>query len=202
MTEAGAAYGLMPKGEAISHPGSVGRIAPPAEVRIVGADTKPVPPDEVGEVEMRLPGIPREYFDDPQGTADTWQDGWLVTGDLGRLDAEGYLYNVGRRKDVIIRGGLNIHAPDGEHALVGHPLVREVAVVGSPHPTLGEDVVAFVVVHPDALVDGATLRTYALTQLADYKVPRTYLFVDELPRNATGKVLKNELRARLVDVAS
>jgi acyl-CoA synthetase (AMP-forming)/AMP-acid ligase II len=200
MTEAGSAYCIMAKGEAVTHPGSVGRIVPPAAVRIVDADadadSAPLPPHEVGEVQMRLPGRHREYFEDPEATAERWRDGWLVTGDLGRLDEKGYLYIVGRRKDVIIRGGHNIHASDVEHVLVGHASVKEVAVVGSPHPVLGEDVVAFVVVHPDAEVDGDALRCYALTRLAGYKVPRTYFFVDELPRNATGKVVKTELRTR------
>jgi acyl-CoA synthetase (AMP-forming)/AMP-acid ligase II len=197
MTEAGSAYCIMPKGEAIKRPGSVGQIAPPAVVRIVDADDQPVPAGEVGEVRMQLPGKQREYFGDPEATAETWRDGWLVTGDLGKLDADGYLYIVGRSKDVIIRGGNNVHAADVEHVLVQHEAVAEVAVVGAPHPVLGEDVVAFVVRHAGAAVDGDALRTYALAQLADYKVPRTFHFVDELPRNATGKVVKPELRARL-----
>jgi len=194
MTEAGSAYCIMPKGEAVRRPGSVGRIAPPAAVQIVGGDDQPLPSDEVGEVRMRLPGKQREYFDDPEATAETWKDGWLITGDLGRLDDDGYLYIVGRSKDVIIRGGNNIHAADVEHVLVSHADVAEVAVVGSAHPVLGEDVVAFVVLHPGAQVDGDTLRAYALAHLADYKVPRHYRFIDVLPRNATGKVVKAELR--------
>jgi acyl-CoA synthetase (AMP-forming)/AMP-acid ligase II len=201
MTEAGSAYCIMPKGEAVKRPGSVGQIAPPAVVRIVDAEEVPLAAGVVGEVRMQLPGRQREYFGDPEATAETWRDGWLVTGDLGRLDADGYLYIVGRSKDVIIRGGNNVHATDVEHVLIGHDEVAEVAVVGGPHPVLGEDVVAFVVVHRGANVDGDALRAYALEQLADYKVPRQYHFVDELPRNATGKVIKNELRARLAETA-
>ena len=195
MTEAGSAYCIMPKGEAVKRPGSVGAIAPPAAVQIVGADDKPLMPGEVGEVRMHLPGKQREYFGDPEATAETWKDGWLVTGDLGRLDDDGYLYIVGRSKDVIIRGGNNIHAADVEHVLVQHADVAEVAVVGAAHPVLGEDVVAFVVLHPGADVDGDSLRHFALTHLAEYKVPRRYHFIDTLPRNATGKVVKGELRA-------
>jgi acyl-CoA synthetase (AMP-forming)/AMP-acid ligase II len=202
ITEAGSAYCTMPKGEAVKHPGSVGRIAPPAEVRIVDAEDVPVPANEVGEVRMQLPGRQREYFDDPHATAETWKDGWLVTGDLGRLDDEGYLYIVGRSKDVIIRGGNNIHAADVEHVLIRHDDVAEAAVVGAPHPVLGEDVVAFVVRHFGTEIDGDSLRAYALEQLADYKVPRRYIFIDALPRNATGKVVKTELRARLAEAAS
>jgi acyl-CoA synthetase (AMP-forming)/AMP-acid ligase II len=199
MTEAGSAYCIMPKGEAVKRPGSVGQIAPPALVQIVNAADEPVPADEIGEVRMQLPGHQREYFGDPEATAETWKDGWLVTGDLGKLDADGYLYIVGRSKDVIIRGGNNVHASDVEHVLVQHESVAEVAVVGAPHPVLGEDVVAFVVLHGGADIDGDALRAFALEQLADYKVPRQFHFVSELPRNATGKVVKPELRARLAD---
>jgi acyl-CoA synthetase (AMP-forming)/AMP-acid ligase II len=202
MTEAGSAYAIMPKGEAVKRPGSVGQIAPPAVVAIVDAHDKPVAANEVGEVRLRIPGRQREYFSDPEATAETWRDGWLVTGDLGKLDEDGYLYIVGRSKDVIIRGGNNVHATDVEHVLVQHPAVAEVAVVGAPHAVLGEDVVAFVVLHAGAEVDGEQLRQYGLEQLADYKVPRQYHFIDELPRNATGKVVKPELRARLADAAS
>jgi acyl-CoA synthetase (AMP-forming)/AMP-acid ligase II len=202
MTEAGSAYATMPKGEAVQRPGSVGMIAPPALVRIVDANDEPLPANEVGEVRMQLPGRQREYFGDPEATAETWKGGWLVTGDLGRLDDDGYLYIVGRSKDVIIRGGHNIHASDIEHVLVQHDEVAEVAVVGAPHPVLGEDVAAFVVLHAGSVVDGDALRAYALEHLADYKAPRQYLFVDELPRNPTGKVLKSELRARLAGAPS
>jgi len=197
MTEAGSAYCIMPKGEAVKRPGSVGQPAPLARVLIVGPDEEPLTAGEVGEVRMQLPGHQREYFGDPEATAETWKDGWVITGDLGRLDDDGYLYIVGRSKDVIIRGGNNVHAADVEHVLISHDAVAEVAVVGAPHAVLGEDVVAFVVLHDGAAVDGEVLRAYALEQLADYKVPRHYVFVDELPRNATGKVVKAELRARL-----
>ncbi len=200
MTEAGSAYCIMPQGEAIKRPGSVGQIAPPAVVQIVDEHDQPLPPDVVGEVHLQMPGRQREYFNDPEATADTWKDGWLITGDLGKLDADGYLYIVGRSKDVIIRGGNNVHATDVEHALVQHDAVKEVAVVGAPHPVLGEDVVAFVVLHPDTKADADELRAFGLEHLADYKVPRQFIFVDSLPRNPTGKVVKPELKARLAEV--
>ena len=196
MTEAGSAYCIMPQGEAVKRPGSVGQIAPPAVVQIVDEHDQPLPPDVVGEVRLQMPGRQREYFNDPEATADTWKDGWLVTGDLGKLDEDGYLYIVGRSKDVIIRGGNNVHATDVEHALVQHDAVKEVAVVGVPHPVLGEDVVAFVVLQPGARAGAEELRAFGLEHLADYKVPRQFVFVDELPRNPTGKVVKQELRAR------
>jgi long-chain acyl-CoA synthetase len=177
MTEAGTAYAIMPQGEAVRRPGSVGQIAPPAVVKIVGEKGDDLLAGEVGEVRLQVPGRPREYYNDPEATAETWRDGWLITGDLGKLDADGYLYIVGRSKDVIIRGGNNVHATDVEHALVQHDAIKEVAVVGA-------------------------LRDFGLTQLADYKVPRQYVFVDALPRNPTGKVVKPELRARLAETSS
>ena len=201
MTEAGSVYCLMPPGEAVKRPGSVGKPSPPAEILCVGSDGKSVPAGEVGEVRMRIPGRPREYFGDPEATSRTWVDGWLVTGDLGRVDQDGYLYIVGRSKDVIIRGGNNIHPTDVEHAIESHPAIREVAVVGVPHPVLGEDVVAFVALRPGAKASDEDLRTYTLEQLAKYKVPRQWYFVDELPRNATGKVLKDQLRLQLSESA-
>jgi acyl-CoA synthetase (AMP-forming)/AMP-acid ligase II len=199
MTEAGSAYCIMPQGEAVKRPGSVGQLVPPAVVRIVNEQGDDAPAGEVGEVQLQLPGHQREYYNDPEATAETWKDGWLVTGDIGKLDADGYLYIVGRSKDVIIRGGNNVHATDVEHVLVRHPTVKEAAVVGAPHPVLGEDLVAFVVLHAGAPTDADALRDFALGQLADYKVPRQYVFVDALPRNATGKVVKPELKARLAE---
>jgi acyl-CoA synthetase (AMP-forming)/AMP-acid ligase II len=197
MTEAGSVYCLMPPGEAVRRPGSVGKPLPPAEIRCVGTGGDSVPVGEVGDVRMRIPGRPREYYGDPEATASTWVDGWLVTGDLGRLDEDGYLYIVGRSKDVIIRGGNNIHPTDVEHVIETHPAVREVAVVGVPHDVLGEDLVAFVTLRPGAQATAEDLRTHTLEQLARYKVPRQWTFVEGLPRNATGKVLKQQLRAQL-----
>jgi acyl-CoA synthetase (AMP-forming)/AMP-acid ligase II len=201
MTEAGSAYCIMPKGEAVKRPGSVGQIVPPAVVCIVDEHEHELPSGVVGEVRLQMPGRQREYYNDAEATAETWRDGWLITGDLGKLDEDGYLYIVGRSKDVIIRGGNNVHATDVEHVLVQHDAVREVAVVGAPHSVLGEDVVAFVVLQPGATTDADQLRAFGLEHLADYKVPRQFFFVDELPRNATGKVIKPELRSRLAATA-
>jgi acyl-CoA synthetase (AMP-forming)/AMP-acid ligase II len=197
MTEAGSVYCIMPPGEAVKRPGSVGKPAPPAEIHCVDGNGDDMPAGEVGEVRMRIPGRSREYYGDPDATARTWVDGWLITGDLGKLDVDGYLYIVGRSKDVIIRGGNNIHPTDVEHAIESHPSVHEVAVIGVPHPVLGEDVVAFVVLRPGQQATGDDLRTHTLEELAQYKVPRQWYFVEALPRNATGKVVKDKLRARL-----
>jgi acyl-CoA synthetase (AMP-forming)/AMP-acid ligase II len=174
---------------------------PPAEVRIVGDDGTVLPAQHVGEVQLHIPGRHREYFGDPEATAALWVDGWLRTGDLGKLDDEGYLYIVGREKDVIIRGGNNVHAADVEHAILTHPAVLEAGVVGLPHDVLGEDVVAAVVLLAGHEVTGDELRAHCTAMLADYKVPRRWYFVTELPRNATGKIVKPELRRQLGELA-
>jgi acyl-CoA synthetase (AMP-forming)/AMP-acid ligase II len=193
MTEAGPAYCSMPKEESEKRIGSVGRPMPPMEVRSVGPDGETLGAGEVGEIHIRMPGREREYYNDPQATAATWEDGWLHTGDLGYLDEDGYLYIVGREKEVIIRGGNNIHATDIEGVLLEHPAVQDAAVVGVPHDVLGEDVAAFAVLRPGTSLAAAELEGFCRERLADYKVPRRIEFVAELPRNATGKVLKHEL---------
>jgi acyl-CoA synthetase (AMP-forming)/AMP-acid ligase II len=201
MTEAGSVYCLMPPGEAVRRPGAVGKPLPPAEIVCVDADGRPVHTGDVGEVRMRIAGRQREYYDDAEATARTWVDGWLMTGDLGRLDTDGYLYIVGRIKDVVIRGGNNIYPTDVEHAIASHPAVHEAAVIGVEHPVLGEDVLAFVVLKPQMEASADELREHTLQLLARYKVPRQWRFVDALPRNATGKVVKDQLRARLEEDA-
>jgi acyl-CoA synthetase (AMP-forming)/AMP-acid ligase II len=202
MTEAGPAFCSMPKGEALKRIGSVGQPVPPLEVRIVDEDGRDLPPGEVGEAILRMKGRQREYYRNTEATAGTWKDGWLYSGDLARLDADGYLYIVGRKKDVIIRGGNNIHAVDVEAVLLEHPQVVEAAVVGVPHRVLGEDVAAVVVLVPGSSTTPDDLKQHCAAALADYKVPRRIEVVMELPRNATGKVLKAQLRDQLATSSS
>lgn len=193
MTEAGAAYCVLPPDEASRRLGSAGKPVPPVELRIVDPEGQALEPGEVGQLLVRNPGREREYFKDPEGTSRTWREGWLHTGDLARLDEDGYLYIVGRQKDVIIRGGNNVHAGDVESALIEHPGVQDASVAGIPHPVLGEDVAAWVVPAPGASLDSESLRTFLADRLSDYKIPREINVVSELPRNATGKVVKQDL---------
>jgi acyl-CoA synthetase (AMP-forming)/AMP-acid ligase II len=199
LTEAGPAYIVMPKEDLVRKPGSVGKPMAPMEVSVVDPDTdEPRPANEVGELLVRLPGKRREYYKDERATASTWtDDGWLRTGDLAYLDDEGFVYISGRIKDMIIRGGNNIYATDVEAVLLEHDDVQEAAVIGVPHQVLGEDVGAFVVLLAGSSCDEVTLTAWCADRLADYKRPRRLWFVDELPRNATGKVMKHILRGRV-----
>jgi acyl-CoA synthetase (AMP-forming)/AMP-acid ligase II len=197
MTEAGPAYCAMPKEESGRRVGSVGKPVPPVEFRVVDDGGDELPARAVGELVIRMPGREREYYKDPEATARTWHADGLHTGDLAYLDEDGYLYIVGRKKDVIIRGGNNIHAADVEAVLFEHPGVQEAAVAGIPHEVLGEDVAAWVVWKPGTETGTDELRAFCAARIADYKVPRRITVVDHLPRNATGKVLKAELVASL-----
>ncbi len=194
MTEGGYATFTMDPEGARKRPGAVGRPKPPTEVRIV-EDGRALEAGAVGEVITRNPNGHREYYKDPEATARIWDGGWLRTGDLGYLDEDGYLYISGRKKEMIIRGGMNIYANDVEAVLMAHPDVVEAAVVPVPHPVLGEDVAAYVVCRPGIELTGEALQEFARTQLADYKVPRHMTFLAELPRNAGGKVIKRDLVA-------
>jgi long-chain acyl-CoA synthetase len=198
LTEAGPAFITMPKDEADKRTGSVGKPNPPMEVRVVDPDTdEDQPAMEVGELLVRLPGKRREYYKDDGANASTWtDDGWLRTGDLAYLDADGFVYISGRIKDMIIRGGNNIYATDVEAVILEHADVQEAAVIGVPHRVLGEDVGAFVVCKPDTSLSVDALLAFCAGKLADYKRPRKLWFVEELPRNATGKVMKHKLRER------
>lgn len=179
--------------------GSAGRPRPGIQVRIVGPGGAPLPPGEVGELVVRGPSVMTGYWNRPDATAETIVDGWLHTGDLGRMTADGVVFLLDRSKDMIISGGSNVYAVEVEQALSTHPAVGELAVVGVPDDLWGELVVAVVV--PAAGADRSTvaaeLDRHARAQLAGYKVPRRYELVDALPRNAYGKVLKRELRATL-----
>ena len=175
---------------------SVGTAQFGMEVRIVDPDGAALPTGEIGEVTARGPAVVPGYWRDPEATGRTMGGGWLRTGDVGCLDADGFLHLKDRSKDVVISGGMNIYPREVEEALLSHPGVREIAVLGLPDPDWGERVVACVVATPGTAPAG--LDAWCLARLARFKRPRDYHFVETLPKNAYGKVLKRELRARLV----
>ncbi|HYH48668.1 MAG TPA: long-chain fatty acid--CoA ligase, partial [Acidimicrobiia bacterium] len=160
-------------------------------------------PGEIGEIWLKGPTVVCGYLDDDAGTAAAFTDGWFHTGDLGRLDDDGYLYIVDRLKDVVIRGGENVYAAEVEAVLFEHPDVVDAAVVGAPHERLGEEVAAFVCRRAGSALDDDDLRRYAAERLAAFKVPSIIVFRDApLPRNAAGKVLKRLLRQELRESVS
>jgi long-chain acyl-CoA synthetase len=178
-------------------PLSTGRAISGCDIAIVDDDDQPLPTGTIGEIVARGPQIFSGYFDNPEASAETLRNGWLHTGDLGYLDPGGRLYVVDRKKDLIIRGGQNIYSAEVEEALYLHPSVAEAAVVGQPDTLYGEVVVAFVRLKPEAAVSADDLDRFMLEQIAAYKRPVAYHFVDDLPRTASGKVRKVELRERL-----
>jgi long-chain acyl-CoA synthetase len=172
---------------------SAGYARPGVDVRVFDDHDTEVAVGEVGEVCVQSPTVMRGYWQRPEESASTLRNGWLHTGDLGRFDEHGYLYLLDRAKDLIITGGSNVYAVEVEAVLVAHPSVQEAAVVGVTDRTWGEVVVAVIVGDPDAQPE---VTEHCRAALAGYKQPRRYEFVDELPRNAYGKVLKRELRDR------
>ena len=174
---------------------SVGRPLDGVELKIVDSAGEPLPTGAVGEVVTRSPANMDGYFGMPEATAQTLaHDGWLRTGDAGYLDADGYLFLKDRVKDMIISGGENIYPAEVENALIGHPSVAEVAVIGVPDERWGEAVRAVVVPNPGAPRDDADLMAWAAGRIARYKLPKSIEWVDALPRNHTGKVLRRILR--------
>jgi len=175
-------------------PGSIGTPIRGVEMRVVDASGAEVPQGEVGEIAIRGHNIMKGYLNRPDATAEAVSaDGWFRTGDIGRVDEDGYYYIVDRKKDLIIRGGYNIYPREIEEVLYEHPEVAEAAVVGIPHPELGEEVGAAVALKPGATVTPDELRSYVKSQVAAYKYPRRVWIVDALPKGPTGKILKKEI---------
>jgi acyl-CoA synthetase (AMP-forming)/AMP-acid ligase II len=178
--------------------GSVGFARSGVEVAVVTPEGKPVRPGEVGEIACRGDVVMAGYWNNPKATADAIRSGWLFTGDMGSFDDRGYLTLRDRSKDVVISGGTNIYPREVEEALLKHADVAEVCVVGEPHDEWGEIVVAFVVATRGACVDAAGLDAHCTNHIARFKRPKRYIFVQELPKNNYGKVLKRELREQLL----
>ena len=173
---------------------SAGRAAPHVEVRIVDPDGREVPRGEVGEVVVRGDNVMLGYWNRPDDTAAAVRDGWMHTGDGGRMDDNGYVFIVDRIKDMIITGGENVYSAEVENALAKHPAVAAVAVIGVPDPDWGERVHAVVVLLPGQNVTEEQLRAHCKTLIAGYKAPRSVDFVDAMPMSGAGKILKRELR--------
>ncbi|WP_405467352.1 class I adenylate-forming enzyme family protein [Streptomyces canus] len=199
MTEVGLVAGMGPA-EQFTHPDAVGQVQPGVEARLLDEEFHEVPPGEVGELWVRSgpPGnwlTMREYYRRPEDTARTIRDGWVATGDLGRFDGEGFLSLVDRKKDMILSGGFNIYSREVESVVAELPGVQDVAVVGVPDEVYGEAVAAYIEVAPGSEVSERDVIDHCRRRIAGYKKPRHVYFVDELPRNSTGKVLKRELTA-------
>jgi fatty-acyl-CoA synthase len=173
--------------------GSVGYARSGVDVAVVDADGRPVPVDEIGEIVCRGDVVMSGYWNNPRATAATLRDGWLHTGDLGSFDERGFLTLRDRSKDVVISGGSNIYPREVEEVLITHPGVTEACVVGAPDEEWGEVVVAFIV----GTASESELDGHLLERIARFKRPKRYEFVDDLPKNSYGKVLKRELRERL-----
>ncbi len=184
--------------DAIRKLGSVGRVIPTIQARVVDDEMNDVAPGEVGEIVYRGPTMMREYWNNPTATSEAFYGGWFHSGDLVRVDEEGFVYVVDRKKDMIISGGENIYCAEVENVLFGHPKVLEAAVIGRPDAKWGEVPVAVVALKPgndDLTLD--ELQPYLNEHLARYKHPKEVVIVDALPRNASGKVVKGELRGGL-----
>ena len=173
--------------------GSVGPALAGLEVCIMDADGNPVPHGEPGEVAIKGSVIMKGYWRRPEATAEVMRGDWFLSGDIGKQDEAGFVWIVDRKKDLVIRGGYNVYPREIEEVLYKHPDIREVAVIGIPDDRLGEEIAAVVALHPNATLEPAVLRAWAEEQLSAYKVPRIYQMVDELPKGATGKILKRQI---------
>ena len=197
LTEAGTVTGSHPDDDFEQIATTVGVPWSGFEVRTVSPSGEDAAAGEAGEVVVRGDTVMRGYLDDPEATAAAIDaDGWLHTGDLGAFDADGHLRIVGRIKDMFIVGGFNAYPAEIENLLLGHPRIAQAAVIGVPDERLGEVAKAFVVLTPGPAVDPGAIIEWARGAMANYKVPRSVELLDALPLNATGKVMKNELRER------
>ena len=182
----------------VARPESSGPAIPVCDMKIVGPSGEDLPLGEVGELLVRGPNVVRGYWQKPEANAQTFVDGWLKTGDLARLDDEGFLFVVDRKKDMLIRGGENIYCIEVEDALYQHPAIMDAAVIGLPHRTLGEEPAAVVTLKPGSEATEDDIRTFVAGKIAAFKVPvRVAITHETLPRNANGKIMKSQLRGHL-----
>ena len=177
------------------------RVVPTLDAKLVGPDGEEVPPgtDEVGELCVRGPVVIKGYLNRPGATSESIPDGWFHTGDIARIDADGFVTLVDRAKDMVLRGGENVYCSEVEAAIYEHPDIAEAAVFGVPDERLGEDVAAAVVLCDGAGLTAADLQAFLVERIAKYKIPATiWIRSEALPRNANGKFLKRELRSELL----
>jgi len=177
----------------VRKPGSIGTPIAGVEMRVVGEDGAEVRAGEVGEIAIRGYNVMKGYWANPDATAGAFQDGWFLTGDLAKVDDEGYFYIVDRKKDLIIRGGLNVYPREVEEVLYEHPAVAEAAVIGIPHDDLGEEIGAAVTLKPGMTATVDELRAFVKEQVAPYKYPRYVWLQPELPKGASGKIIRREV---------
>ncbi len=194
LTETGGPACLISPEAAISKKGSTGPAFLHPDVRVIDTDGRDVAPGEIGEVIIRGRHLMKEYWNRPDATADTLRDGWLHSGDLATIDDDGFVYIQDRKKDMIISGGENVYPAEVENALMGHPDVADVAVIGMPSEKWGESAAAIVVPREGSDLRADDVRDYCQGKLARFKQPRVVEFIDEIPRNPTGKILKRVLR--------
>lgn len=199
MTETSALCTSNSAEEYLRKPDSVGCPAPVTEIKIVNSEGRQLPAGAVGELWVKGPNVVKGYWNKPEATAETFTDGWLHTGDLARIDEEGYLYIVDRAKDMLIRGGENIYCVEVEDALYSHPAVMDAAVFGVPHRILGEEPAAVVQIAPGHEVSEEDLKAHVRQHLAHFKVPiKIELRREPLPRNPNGKILKRQLKEEFI----
>jgi acyl-CoA synthetase (AMP-forming)/AMP-acid ligase II len=196
MTEAAHQMASNPLPPRARKPGSVGLAAGP-EISIMDEPGKLLPAGEIGEIVIRGRNVIRGYRNHPSANASAFTDGWFRTGDQGVIDSEGYLRLTGRLKEIINRGGEKISPREVDEVLLDHPAVAQVVTFAMPHDKLGEDVAAAVVLHPDQKATEAELRAFVAERLADFKVPRKLIFLEEIPKGATGKLQRIGLAQKL-----
>ena len=175
--------------------GSIGTPIPGVEFKLVDDSDHEVEPGEIGEIAIRGHNVMKGYWNRPEATAEAIKDDWFHTGDMARVDEDGFYFIVDRKKELIIRGGFNVYPREIEEVLYEHPAVREAAVIGIPHETHGEEIGAAVALKPGAEATADEIREYVKARVAPYKYPRLVWFVDELPKGATGKILKRVIEA-------
>lgn len=199
MTEAGPTGTVLFPRDQVRKAGSIGYNAlPGADMRVMKSETEPAAPGETGEIWLKSDSMMIGYYKDAGATTTTFNNGWYKTGDVARVDEDGYLFIVDRTKDMIVTGGENVYSKEVEDAIAAHPDVVEVAVIGKPHPEWGETVMALIVIKDNAKLDEEDIKSFLADKLAKYKIPRMFKFTPELPHTPTGKVKKFELRRQYI----